>query len=183
MRPGKSFEDRFRFLLASKGLIQFFFGLMIELFIPPLGLFSPLPQFVGTVDNLFFCGCGHWGLLCCCRQRSDDRHNDEEGQRALHRSPPSWDCPAPREIPSPANTMLRPTRRFPIGRLFQNSVQTQVVDTGSTLLKAGLMELLSGPRPSSRIKGAVAFSAVYHIWKLQNARSNTGRNSRDIPYI
>ena len=70
-----------------------------------------------------------------------------------------------------------------MGALFQNSLQTQVVDPGSTLLKAVLMELLSGPRPSSGIKGAVAFSAVYHIWKLQNARSNTGRNSRDIPYI
>jgi hypothetical protein len=40
------------------------------------------------------------------------RYNDEEGQRALHRSPSSWDCPAPREIPSPANTMLEPISRF-----------------------------------------------------------------------
>src|ERR1700722_7725601 len=77
LRPAESFEERFRFLLAGNALIQFFFGLMIELFIPPLGLFSPLPQFVGTVDNLFFCGCGHLGasLLLPATVTSDDRHN------------------------------------------------------------------------------------------------------------
>jgi hypothetical protein len=34
---------------------------------------------------------GRWPIGHC---------NDEEGQRALHRLPSSWDCPAPREIPS-----------------------------------------------------------------------------------
>src|ERR1700689_654914 len=38
-----------------------------------------------------------------------------------------------------------------MGALFQNSLQTQVVDVASTLLKAVLMELLTGLRPSSGI--------------------------------
>src|ERR1700721_2926996 len=97
LRPAESFEERFRFLLAGNALIQFFFGLMIELFIPPLGLFSPLPQFVGAVDNLFFCGCGHWELLCCCRQRSHATvgiiMRRVSGRYTTH--PPQWHSPPP----------------------------------------------------------------------------------------
>ena len=46
---------------------------------------------------------GRWPIGHC---------NDEEGQRALHRSPSSWDCPAPREIPSPEvnATVISPFR-------------------------------------------------------------------------
>jgi hypothetical protein len=62
-RARESFEKRFRLLLPSNTLIQFFFGLMIELFVPPVGFSSPFPKFVGTMDDLFFGGCSHWGAF------------------------------------------------------------------------------------------------------------------------
>jgi hypothetical protein len=112
---GSHFEERFRLLLTRNTLIQFFFGLMIELFVPPVGFSSAFPKFVGTMDDLFFGGCSHRVLssLRTVNGRRPIGHcSDEEGQRALHRSPSSWDCPAPREIPSPANTMRGPISRF-----------------------------------------------------------------------
>jgi hypothetical protein len=114
-RVRESFEERFRLLLTRNTLIQFFFGLMIELFVPPVGFSSAFPKFVGTMDDLFFGGCSHRVLssLRTVNGRRPIGHcSDEEGQRALHRSPSSWDCPAPREIPSPANTMRGPISRF-----------------------------------------------------------------------
>jgi hypothetical protein len=99
----ESFEKRFRFLLPSNTLIQFFFGLMIESSSLPSGyparsqsslarwmICSLVGVVIGGLSSLRMVN-GRWPIGHC---------NDEEGQRALHRLPSSWDCPAPREIPS-----------------------------------------------------------------------------------
>ena len=69
-RERKSFEERFRLLIRGSTLIQFLFGLMIELFIPPVGFSSPFPKFVGTMDDLFSGGCSHcWAFFAAVGER------------------------------------------------------------------------------------------------------------------
>ena len=70
LRQRESFGDRFRFLPTDKPLIQFFFGLMIKLIIPAVGFSSPLPKFVGAVDDLFSGGCGYWEVLAAADEQA-----------------------------------------------------------------------------------------------------------------